>query len=75
MTNLDPNRAASIDLTLAGKQVTRAQGQTLVAPRFDSVNSFEAPAVVVPKPYAARFAVTFLPATLAPASVTVIGLE
>ena len=75
LTNLDPNRAASIDLTLAGKQVTRAQGQTLVAPRFDSVNSFEAPAVVVPKPYAAKVAGKKVTANLAPASVTVIGLE
>jgi alpha-L-arabinofuranosidase len=75
LTNLDPNRAANIDLSLAGKQVTRAQGQTLVAPRFDSVNSFEAPAVVVPKPYSAKVAGKKVTVNLAPASVTVIGLE
>ena len=75
LTNLDPNRAASIDLALAGKRVARAVGQTLAAPKFDSVNTFESPAVVVPKPITAKVAGGKITANLAPASVTVIGLE
>ena len=75
LTNLDPVRAASIDLTVAGKQVARAVGQTLAAPRIDSVNSFEAPAVVAPKPFSAKVAGKKITANLAPASVTVMALE
>ena len=75
LTNLDPTRAASIDLAVTGKQVARAVGQTLVAPKIDSVNSFEAPGVVAPKPYAAKVSGRKITAKLAPASVTVIGLE
>jgi alpha-N-arabinofuranosidase len=75
LTNLDPARAASIDLAVAGSKVARAAGQTLAAPKIDSVNSFEAPSVVAPKPYAAKVSGGKISATLAPASVTVIGLE
>jgi len=75
LTNLDPGRVARIDLTLPGKPVTRANGQVLAAPKMDSVNSFEAPAVVAPKPYAAKVTGKRVAAELAPASITVIGLE
>ncbi|HEX6396196.1 MAG TPA: alpha-L-arabinofuranosidase C-terminal domain-containing protein, partial [Steroidobacteraceae bacterium] len=74
LTNLDPGRAARIEFA-AGKPVSRAIGQTLVAPKIDSVNSFEAPAVVVPKPYTAKVWGKQVTAELAPASITVIALE
>ena len=73
LTNLDPNRAADIELT--GARVSRANGQTLVAPKFDSVNTFEAPDVVAPKPFTAKASGNKLPLKLAPASVTVVSLE
>jgi alpha-N-arabinofuranosidase len=73
LTNLDPNRAA--DIELAGARVSRANGQTLVAPKFDSVNTFEAPDVVAPKPFTAKASGNKLPLKLAPASVTVVSLE
>jgi alpha-N-arabinofuranosidase len=43
LTNLDPNRAADIELAGARRQVRARTAQTLVAPKFDSVNTFEAP--------------------------------
>ena len=72
---LDPRRAANIELDVQGESVTRAVGQTLVAPKIDSVNTFEAPNTVAPKPFAARVAGRKLPVKLPPASVTVIGLD
>src|SRR5690349_13736093 len=75
LTNLDPGRAARVAFTVAGKGFTRAQGQTPVAPKIDSVNSFEAPTVVAPKPYTAKVAGKQVTAELAPASITVMALE
>jgi alpha-N-arabinofuranosidase len=75
LTNLDPGRAARVAFTVAGKGFTRAQGQILVAPKIDSVNSFEAPAAVAPKPYTAKVAGKQVTAELAPASITVMALE
>jgi alpha-N-arabinofuranosidase len=75
LTNLDPARTAGIDLEVSGASISRAQGQTLVAPKIDSVNTFDAPAVVAPKPFSAKVSGKKLPLKLAPASVTVIALE
>jgi alpha-L-arabinofuranosidase len=75
LTNLDPARAAHVDIALAGSSATRARGKTLVAPRLDSVNTFEAPTAVVPKPYSAKGSKGRIPVELAPASVTVVALD
>ncbi len=75
MANLDPRRAANIELDVQGKNVTRANGQTLAAPKIDGVNTFESPNTVAPKPFSARVAGRKLPVKLPPASVTVIGLD
>src|SRR5688572_29468072 len=75
LANLDPNRVANIDVEIAGAGVKRAVGETLVAPKIDSVNTFEAPGTVVPKPFSARASGKKLPLKLAPASVTVVALE
>jgi alpha-N-arabinofuranosidase len=75
LTNLDPTRAARVDLAVAGSTATRARGETLVAPRLDSVNTFDSPALVVPKPYSAKGTRGKIPVELAPASVTVVALE
>ena len=53
----------------------RVAGQTLVAPRIDSVNTFESPMLVKPRPLAARASGRKLTLTVAPASVSVIALE
>ena len=54
VTNLDPNRPVTVEATLAGVTPRSAAGQTLTAPKVDSVNTFEAPNTVVPKAIAAH---------------------
>ena len=49
VTNLDPNRPVTIEASLAGLTPRSAAGETLTAPRVDSVNTFEAPNTVVPE--------------------------
>jgi alpha-L-arabinofuranosidase len=75
LTNLDPARAARVELAIAGSSATRARGETLLAPKLDSVNTFEAPSTVAPKPYSAKGSKGKIPVELAPASVTVVSLE
>jgi alpha-N-arabinofuranosidase len=75
LTNLDPQRAANFELDVQGLKVSRAKGETLAAPKIDSVNTFEAPNTVAPRPFAATAARGKLPMKLPPASVTVVGLE
>jgi alpha-N-arabinofuranosidase len=52
-----------------------ASGETLTAPRVDSVNTFDAPGAVAPKTIAARIQGDTLALTLEPKSVTVISVE
>ena len=52
-----------------------AAGQTLSAPKVDSVNTFDAPNTVAPKAVSAKVEGGKLTITVAPASVTVLGLE
>jgi alpha-N-arabinofuranosidase len=75
VTNIDPNRPANISASLAGLTPKSAAGETLSAPKVDSVNTFEAPNTVVPKPIAAKVQGHTLTLTLAPKSVTVIAVE
>ena len=75
VTNIDPVRPASIELVTDAKHITAASGQTLAAPHFDSVNTFDAPNTVGAKPIAAKVSGGKLGLTVAPASVTVVGLE
>jgi alpha-N-arabinofuranosidase len=75
VTNIDPVRPASIELVTDAKHITAASGQTLAAPHIDSVNTFDAPNTVGAKPIAAKVSGGKLGLTVAPASVTVVGLE
>ena len=54
VTNLDPSRSVEVELNLVGATARSARGETLTAARVDSVNSFEAPEAVVPKPFQPR---------------------
>ena len=53
ITNLDPNQPVDIEATVTGITAKSATGQTLTAPKVDSVNTFDAPNTVVPKPVSA----------------------
>ena len=75
MTNIDPNQPVTIQAGFAGLTPKSAAGETLTAPKVDSVNTFEAPNTVVPKPIGATIQGHTLALTLAPRSVTVIAVE
>ena len=70
LTNLDPNNPA--DVTASGKA---AVGEVLTAERVDSINTYEAPAAVAPKPFSAKAEGGSLVLHLPPHSVTVVHLE
>jgi alpha-L-arabinofuranosidase len=74
MTNLDPNAPVEIEASLAGLAARTVGGLTLTAPRVDSVNTFDAPDNVAPKPVTAKVQGGNLSLTLAPKSVTVVSL-
>jgi alpha-N-arabinofuranosidase len=75
VVNLDPGAAAQVSIDVPGAAFKRARGETLSAPRVDSVNTFQAPTTVAPKTFVAQAAGGKLKLTLAPASVTVVALE
>jgi alpha-L-arabinofuranosidase len=75
ITNLDPNQPVEIEASLAGIAAKSAAGETLTAPKVDSVNSFDAPNTVVPKPISAKVQGGKLALKLERKSVTVISVE
>jgi alpha-N-arabinofuranosidase len=75
ITNLDPNQPVEFEATLAGVTAKSAAGETLTAPKVDSVNTFDAPNTVVPKPVSAKVQGGKLTLKLEPKSVTVISVE
>jgi alpha-L-arabinofuranosidase len=75
LTNVDPNQALEIEVNLSGLSVRSATGETLTAAKVDSVNSFEAPATVVPRPISGKVQGGKLALRLDPKSVTVISVE
>ncbi|HTS13697.1 MAG TPA: alpha-L-arabinofuranosidase C-terminal domain-containing protein [Candidatus Limnocylindrales bacterium] len=74
VTNVDPEQPAEIEISLAGTAAKSAEGQTLIAPKVDSVNTFDAPDTVVPKPISAKLEAGRLTLHIAPKSVTVLSL-
>jgi alpha-L-arabinofuranosidase len=74
-TNVDPNTPAAIATTLTGITARSASGETLTGSAIDSVNTFEAPETVTPKPVQVKLDGNRLSLTLAPKSVTVIGVR
>jgi len=60
---------------VAGINAKSASGQTLTAPKVDSVNTFDAPNSVVPKSISAKAQGGKLTLTLEPKSVTVVSIE
>jgi len=52
-----------------------AAGETLTAPKVDSINTFDSPNTVVPKPVTAKVDGGKVSVNLTPKSVTVISIE
>jgi alpha-N-arabinofuranosidase len=75
LTNLDPNRPVEVEIRAGDRAARAAAGETLTAERVDSVNSFEAPRTVAPKPISARTQGGRLGLALEPKSVTVVAVE
>jgi alpha-N-arabinofuranosidase len=75
ITNLDPNQSVEIEATLSGSTGKSAVGETLTGPKVDSVNTFDAPTTVVPKPVTAKVQGGKLVFKLEPKSVTVVSVE
>lgn len=75
VTNIDPNQTAEIVVNVPGMSAKSAVGQTLTAPKVDSVNTFDAPNTVVPKPISARTQGGKLVLKVEPKSVTVVSVE
>jgi alpha-N-arabinofuranosidase len=73
LTNVDPHRSVQIELTAPG--VRRASGETLTSPKIDSINTFENPTVIAPKPVAVKSSGGKVILNLVPHSVTVVALE
>jgi alpha-L-arabinofuranosidase len=75
ITNLDPNEPVEIEVSLAGIIAQSAAGETLTAPKVDSVNTFNAPNTVVPKPVTAKTQSGKLTLKLDPKSITVVAIK
>jgi alpha-N-arabinofuranosidase len=73
ITNLDPNQ--SVEVSVAGVLARSGKGEILTAPKLDSVNTFESPNAVVPKPLLATVQDGKLTLKLEPKSVSVISFE
>jgi len=75
ITNIDPDRPVEVGISLVGGEAKSVAGETLTAPKVDSVNTFDAPNTVVPKPISARVESGQLALKLPPKSVTVISVQ
>jgi alpha-L-arabinofuranosidase len=73
LTNVDPNRSVQIEVTAPG--VRRATGESLTSPKIDSINTFQSPTTIAPKPVAVKSSGGKVILNLVPHSVTVVALE
>ena len=75
VTNVDPNNSVEIETSLNGINAKSARGETLTAPKVDSVNTFDAPNTVTTKPISVKIEGSKVTFKLEPKSVTVISVE
>jgi len=75
LTNIDPNQAADVEVTVAGMTGKSINGETLTASKIDSINTFDAPNTVVPKKISAKVSGGKVGLKLDPKSVTVVSVE
>jgi len=75
ITNVDPTRPADISARLSGVNGRSVAGETLTAGAVDSVNTFDAPKTVAPKPVSATLQGDRLTLTVEPKSVTVLSVR
>jgi alpha-N-arabinofuranosidase len=75
LTNVDPTRPIEIAAGITGIHPKSATGETLTAAAVDSVNTFDTPNTIAPKPIAATIQGDRLIVTVAPKSVTVLSIR
>lgn len=75
LVNLDPHAESVVKANVPGVAASRAVGEVLNAPSFASVNTFDAPNTVAPKPFTATASNGSVSLTLPPHSLTVVRLE
>jgi len=75
LTNIDPNNAVEIEVSLPVINANSATGETLTADKVDTVNTFEAPNKVTPKTISVKVQGGKLTIKLDPKSVTVVSLS
>ncbi len=75
LTNVDPQHPASIEVELGEVAGTSVTAETITGPAVDSINTFESPQIVVPKPLEATLAAGRLAVTLEPKSVSVLVIK
>lgn len=75
ITNVDPNQPVEVEISLTGINAKTARGETLTAPKVDSVNTFDSPNTVATKSISAKIQGGKLALSLEPKSVTVISVE
>jgi alpha-N-arabinofuranosidase len=75
ITNVDPNQPVEVNASIAGVTAKSLTGETLTAPKVDSVNTFDVPNTVAPKPISAKAQNGSLLMQLPPKSVTVVSVE
>lgn len=75
LINIDPSRPLRVDVSLFWGHLKVAIGETLTAPRVDSINTFNAPNVVIPHEFETKAKDGRLLLSLPRASVTVVRLQ
>jgi alpha-N-arabinofuranosidase len=75
IANLDPNRPADISARVSGISAKGASGETLTGTKIDSVNTFEAPNAVAPRPVTAKAQDGRIALRVEPKSVTVVSIQ
>jgi alpha-N-arabinofuranosidase len=75
LVNLDPHTAKDIAIDVTGLGVHRAGGDVLTAPDVHSINTFDAPDTVTPKPIAGTIRAGKLTIALPAKSVAMIALD
>ena len=74
LTNVDPNNAVEIEVSVTGSNANSATGETLTASKVDSVNTFDAPNAVRPRSMAVKAQNGKLSIKLDPKSVSVVAI-
>jgi alpha-N-arabinofuranosidase len=75
ITNLDAEAPVTIDADMTGVSAKSASAETLTGAAVDSINTFDSPNTVVPKPTAVKIQDGKLSLTVAPRSVTIVSIE